>query len=109
MDTREGITYNDVALYNWLTIHQMQLKNSDIKKRKSQLNVNTPTMEEYEEGIVVEDQEVLQAKILDVTKQDNKEGQELDPLEKQKMQEKKDNKDRKYMREEKAKKLQQNF
>lgn len=27
MDTREGITYNDVALYNWLTVHQMQLKN----------------------------------------------------------------------------------
>ena len=23
MDTREGITFNDVALYNWLTLHQM--------------------------------------------------------------------------------------
>jgi GTP-binding protein len=26
MDTREGITFNDVALYNWLTIHSMRLK-----------------------------------------------------------------------------------
>ena len=25
MDTREGITFNDVALYNWLTLHQMRL------------------------------------------------------------------------------------
>ena len=31
MDTREGITYNDVALYNWLTLHHMRLK-SDHKK-----------------------------------------------------------------------------
>lgn len=66
-------------------------------------------MEEYEEGLVVENQEILQAKILDANKQDYNKDQELDPLEKQKMQEKKDNRDRKYMREEKAKRLQQNF
>ena len=26
LDTREGITFNDVALYNWLTIQSMRLK-----------------------------------------------------------------------------------
>ena len=26
LDTREGITYNDVALYNWLTLHSMRIK-----------------------------------------------------------------------------------
>ena len=72
--------------------------------------LDAPTMEEYESGIVLENQEVLEAKIAESSKKDyNKEERELDPLEKQKLQEKVDNRDRKYMREEKAKKLQQNF
>ena len=35
IDAREGITYNDVALYNWLNSESLKLKSDTGKKRRS--------------------------------------------------------------------------
>jgi hypothetical protein len=58
MDTREGITYNDVALYNWLTLHSMRLKSDEQKiaqmeTLRAERERSGPTLEDFEEAIVV--------------------------------------------------------
>ena len=58
LDSREGITYNDVALYNWLTLHQMRIQ-SDQKKIKSLEKMRQaregPSMEDFEEEVLIPD------------------------------------------------------
>ena len=34
LDTREGITYQDVALYNWLTLQKMKVESDREKVRE---------------------------------------------------------------------------
>ena len=58
MDTREGITYNDVALYNWLTLHHMRLKSdhkkvAQIKKDRAEREASGPTLEDFEAPVVM--------------------------------------------------------
>ena len=58
MDTREGITYNDVALYNWLTLHHMRLKSdqkkvAQIEKQRAEWESEGPSLEDFEDAIVM--------------------------------------------------------
>ena len=45
MDSREGITYNDVALYKWLTYHKLLLPH-ELKKKEEKILTEE---EKYEE------------------------------------------------------------
>jgi predicted GTPase len=40
LDSREGITYNDVALYKWLHYHKLRLPDPKHKIIKNQLDVS---------------------------------------------------------------------
>jgi len=92
MDTREGITFNDVALHNWLTLHQMRLKDDHLKmkakeKKKEERMREGPTMGDFEEAVVVPegvDALELEGKTFrrEHEKIGRKRGRELDPLEK---------------------------
>lgn len=58
LDTREGITMQDIALYNWLKIHKMRIQ-SDLdslklfKKERSQRDEEGPTMDDFEEQVLI--------------------------------------------------------
>jgi hypothetical protein len=58
LDSREGITYNDVALYNWLTLNQMRIQ-SDQKKinnlEKMRQARDGPSIEDFEEEVLIPD------------------------------------------------------
>lgn len=34
LDSREGVTYNDIALYKWLTFHKLKLDTDKVYKEK---------------------------------------------------------------------------
>ena len=58
MDTREGITYNDVALYNWLNLHHMRLKSdhrkvAKLKRLKAEREAEGPSLADFEEAVVI--------------------------------------------------------
>ena len=95
LDTRDGINYNDVALYNWLTMHSMRIKEDEQKiktarRERQQRNVDGPSMADFEDAVIVEEPEKAQGGPPMV----EEEQRELDPLEKQRLQNKLDYKER---------------
>mmetsp|Transcript_23053 Transcript_23053/g.35672 ORF Transcript_23053/g.35672 Transcript_23053/m.35672 type:complete len:136 (+) Transcript_23053:342-749(+) len=96
LDTREGVTHNDVALYNWLTIHSMKLESDRMKEKqlnqmkKERLLEGGRTYEDFESPIEIDDGLAVEI-IHDLQKKaERKQNKELDPLEKQKRQERLD-------------------
>ena len=86
LDTRDGINYNDVALYNWLTMHSMRIKEDEQKiktawQERQQRNVDGPSMADFEDAVIVEEPEKAQGGPPMV----EEEQRELDPLEKQRL------------------------
>ena len=62
MDAREGITFSDVQLYNWLTMQQLKLddefqKENKIKKeRDRRIREGGLTMDDFESPVILEPQ-----------------------------------------------------
>ena len=49
IDSRDGITNNDIALYNWLTYKNLQVRSDKIKlKQKALIIQSGPTIEDLE-------------------------------------------------------------
>lgn len=63
LDTRDGINFNDVALYNWLTLNSLRIKEDNLKlreMRKQEVIVDEegPDFDYFEEAIVVDEKEM---------------------------------------------------
>lgn len=103
LDSREGITYNDVALYNWLTLNQMRIQ-SDQKKinnlEKMRQAREGPSMEDFEEEVLIPDI-VTEARAF--------QEENMDPLEKQQAKDKIDRANKKRIRDEKLEKMASDF
>ena len=103
LDSREGITYNDVALYNWLTLNQMRIQ-SDQKKinnlEKMRQAREGPSMEDFEEEVLIPDI---------VTEARAYQEENMDPLEKQQAKDKIDRANKKRIRDEKLEKMASDF
>jgi hypothetical protein len=68
MDTRSGITYNDVALYKWLTLQSMAVAADTKVKRQTRKSTEErqrdgPTLEDFEAEVLIPDiiQESIQS------------------------------------------------
>ena len=88
MDSRDGITQQDVALYNWLNIQKMRLRSDEVELReRSQTNL-AEVMDEFTKPALVPSliDQIAQVKT-------------FDPLERQKMQQSIDIEARKLRRE----------
>ncbi len=52
LDTREGITYNDVALYKWLHYHKLRLPQHRVKSQQALRDEMNMTEEERYQQIM---------------------------------------------------------
>ena len=58
LDSREGITYNDVALYKWLYFHQMKLPSEQRNFKESM-----PLSEQEKYQSIIEREEMYKKKV----------------------------------------------